>query len=55
MRPHIEREGHDARTIDLVAVIALLIAVFGSICYLTSPSSEQITTAFIVPSQSVRW
>jgi hypothetical protein len=54
MRPRIEREGHD-RTIDLVAVIALLIAVFGSICYLSSPSSEQITTAFIVPSQSVRW
>ncbi|MDB5634559.1 MAG: hypothetical protein JWR49_3414 [Tardiphaga sp.] len=54
MRPEIEREGHD-RTIDLVAVIALLIAVVGSICYLSSPSSEQITTAFIVPSQSVRW
>ncbi len=53
MRPPIERE--QGRSVDLIAAIALLIAVFGSICYLTAPSSQQITTAYIVPSQSVRW
>ncbi|MDB5618513.1 hypothetical protein [Tardiphaga sp.] len=54
MRPEIERD-RDPRSIDLIAVIALLIVVFGSICYLTGPSHEQMSTAFIVPSQSVRW
>jgi hypothetical protein len=52
MRPPIQR---DARSLDLIAIILLLIAVFGSIGYLTSPPSQQITTAYIVPSQSVRW
>lgn len=54
MRPQMKRE-RDPRSIDLIAVIALLILVFGSICYLTGPSSEEITTAFIVPSQTMRW
>jgi len=53
MRPLIQQE--NARAIDLIAVIALLIVVFGAIAYLTSPSSEAVTTAFIVPSQTVRW
>jgi hypothetical protein len=48
--------GHDPRTLDLLAIIALLILVIGSGLYLgtrfeTSPGK----TAFIVPSQSVRW
>jgi hypothetical protein len=55
MRHGSERERRAARTIDLVTVIALLIAVFGSIGYLSGPQEAQITTAFIVPSQSVHW
>jgi hypothetical protein len=56
--PHfgIDQRGHDPRRIDLFAVIALLVLVAGSGWYLatilTTPPS---TTAFIVPSQSVRW
>jgi hypothetical protein len=34
MRLHIENHGHDPRQVDLVAVIALIILVFGAICYL---------------------
>ena len=54
MRP-VERNLHDPRSIDLIAVIALLAIVLGSIFYLASPTSEQVTTALIVPSQTVRW
>jgi hypothetical protein len=47
---------HDSRTIDLIAIIALLAFAVGSGWYLatifTTPPS---TTAFIVPSQSVHW
>lgn len=50
------RRHHDARTIDLLVIVALLALAIGSGWYLadslaTSPS----TTAFIVPSQSVHW
>ncbi|MDB5652917.1 MAG: hypothetical protein JWQ94_530 [Tardiphaga sp.] len=54
MRPSLEREAH-GRSVDLIAVIALLITVFGAICYLGGSGSPQVTTAYIVPSQSVRW
>ncbi|WP_027554587.1 hypothetical protein [Bradyrhizobium sp. Cp5.3] len=48
--------GHDPRTIDLLAIIALLALVLGSGWYLaTSFSTAPSTTAFIVPSQSVHW
>ena len=53
MRLHIENRGHDPRRVDLVA--ALIILVFGAICYLSGPTIEQMTTAFIVPSQTVLW
>jgi hypothetical protein len=55
MRLHMEKHGHDPRQVDLVAVIALIILVFGAICYLSGPTIEQMTTAFIVPSQTVHW
>jgi hypothetical protein len=55
MRLHIEKNGHDPRQVDLVAVIALIVLVFGIICYLSGPTNEQTTTAFIVPSQTVHW
>ena len=48
--------GHDSRTLDLIAVVALLTFVLGSGWYLaTSFAPQPSTTAFIVPSQSVRW
>jgi hypothetical protein len=47
---------HDPRTIDMVAIIALLVLVVGSGWYLaTSLATPPSTTAFIVPSQSVHW
>jgi len=47
---------HDSRTIDLLAVIALLVLVLGSGWYLmTSFATPPSTTAFIVPSQNVHW
>jgi hypothetical protein len=54
---HVGPKGHhDPRTIDLLAMIALLILVLGSGWYLTtSLATSPSTTAFIVPSQSVHW
>ncbi|MCK1744125.1 hypothetical protein IVA80_25640 [Bradyrhizobium sp. 139] len=47
---------HDPRTIDMLAIIALLALVAGSGWYLaTSFATPPSTTAFIVPSQSVHW
>jgi hypothetical protein len=48
--------GHDPRTLDMLAMIALLVLVAGSGWYLaTSFATPPSTTAFIVPSQSVHW
>ena len=48
--------GHDPRTLDMLAIIALLVLVVGSGWYLTtSLATPQSTTAFIVPSQTVHW
>jgi hypothetical protein len=55
MRLHIEKHGHDPRQVDLVAVIALIALVFGAICYFYGAATEPITTASIVPSQTVHW
>jgi hypothetical protein len=47
---------HDSRTLDLLAVVALLTFVLGSGWYLAASFAPQpSTTAFIVPGQSVRW
>ena len=47
---------HDPRTLDMIAIIALLVLVVGSGWYLaTSFATPPSTTAFIVPSQSVHW
>jgi len=54
--PKISPRGHDPRTIDMLAIIALLALVLGSGWYLaTSFTSPPGTTAFIVPSQNVHW
>jgi hypothetical protein len=51
-----ERRHHDPRTIDLLAIVALLALVLGSGWYLTSSlATPPSTTAFIVPSQNVHW
>ena len=47
---------HDPRTIDMIAIVALLVLVVGSGWYLaTSLATPPSTTAFIVPSQNVHW
>jgi hypothetical protein len=48
--------GHDPRQIDLFAVIALVILIIAGCLYFTHHfTSPPHTTAFIEPSQSVRW
>lgn len=50
------RRHHDPRTMDLLAIIALLALVLGSGWYLASSlATPPSTTAFIVPSQNVHW
>ena len=47
---------HDPRSVDMIAIVALLVLVVGSGWYLaTSLATPPSTTAFIVPSQSVHW
>jgi hypothetical protein len=55
MRWKISRHGHDPRQIDLLAVLALLIAIVAAYLYFTQSSQAPSRTGFIVPSQSVRW
>jgi len=56
MRWNTSRHGHDPRQIDLLAVIALVILIVAACFYFTHrirPPAHP--TAFIEPSQSVRW
>jgi hypothetical protein len=54
--PDNDHRHHDPRQVDLLAIIALLIIVAASIWYLTASfTAAPSTTAFIVPSQNVRW
>jgi hypothetical protein len=55
MRWKISHRGHDPRHIDLIAVFALLILIVAACRFLSGRSNPPPTTAFIVPSQSVRW
>jgi len=55
MRWKISHRGHDPRQIDLLAILALLVLIVAAWRYLDGNSQPQSTTAFIVPSQSVRW
>jgi hypothetical protein len=57
MRWKISNHGHDPRQIDLLAVIVLILASLGAFVYLANSysSTAPSTTAFIVPSQHVRW
>ena len=47
--------GHDPRQIDLLAVVALLIVITSAYLYFTHDFRKPSNTAFIVPSQNVRW
>ena len=55
MRWKISHDGHDPRQIDLLAVIALLIAIVAAYFLLAGYAAQPPTTAFIEPSQNVRW
>jgi hypothetical protein len=55
MRWKISHNGHDPRHIDLLAALALLVVIVAAYGYFTHTSTKPSPTAFIVPSQSVRW
>jgi hypothetical protein len=55
MRWKISHHGHDPRQIDLLAVLALLIVIVAAWRYFDGGAEPVSTTAFIEPSQSVRW
>jgi hypothetical protein len=56
MRWNFSGHGHDPRQVDLFAVIVLILVSVGAYFYFTNSSSPPPNrTAFIVPSQHVRW
>jgi hypothetical protein len=55
MRWKISHRDHDPRRIDLIAALALVIAIVAVCRFLSSGSNPASTANFIVPSQSVRW
>jgi hypothetical protein len=56
MRWKFGHGGHDPRRVDLVAILALLIIIVAACrIYSDSNSGKPSHTAFIVPSQTVRW
>ena len=55
MRWKIDRRGHDPRQIDLLAALALVIVIIAIGHYFAQSPKSQATSAFIEPSQSVRW
>jgi hypothetical protein len=55
MRWKISHGGHDPRQIDLIAILALLILIVTAGWFFRGRSNPPNNTAFIVPSQSVRW
>jgi hypothetical protein len=55
MRWKTGHRGHDPRYIDLIAAFALLILIVAACRFLGGSPEAPSTTAFIVPSQSVRW
>jgi hypothetical protein len=53
---HGDHDHRDPRQIDLIAIVALLIAIIAAFrFYNNSFDTAPSTTAFIVPSQSVHW
>jgi hypothetical protein len=55
MRWKISPRGHDPRQMDLIAILALVILIVAACRFFSSGFDTTSSTAFIVPSQSVRW
>jgi len=57
MRWKFSSGGHDPRQIDLLAALAIVafIVAVGHFLYMTEYPKPQTASAFIEPSQSVRW
>jgi len=55
MRWKISHHGQDPRQIDFLAVLALLIIIVAAYRYFAHNAESPSSTAFIEPSQSVRW
>jgi hypothetical protein len=55
MRWRISPHGHDARQIDLLAIVALLIIIVSALLYFDRSPQPTDTASFIVPSQNVHW
>ena len=55
MRWKFRPSGHDPRQIDLLAALAIVIAAVVIGHFLIARPKPQQTSAFIEPSQNVRW
>mgnify|MGYP001399086588 CR=1 FL=1 len=55
MRWKISQRGHDPRQIDLLAALALVVAIIAAGLYFGHGQQPPATSAFIEPSQTVRW
>jgi len=55
MRWKISQRGHDPRHIDLLAALALVVLIVAAYRFFAGTTDKPSNTAFIVPSQSVRW
>ena len=55
MRWKFRPSGHDPRQIDLLAVLAIVIVIVAIDYYFTERPKPHTTSAFIEPSQNVRW
>ena len=55
MRWKIGSGGRDPRQIDLIVILALLIVIVAAFRFYNGDARKPSTTAFIVPSQTVRW
>jgi hypothetical protein len=55
MRWKISHRGHDPRHLDLIAALALVIAIVAVCRFISGGSQAPSAATFIVPSQSVRW
>jgi hypothetical protein len=55
MRWKIGSRDRAPRQIDLIVILALLIVILAAFRFYNGDSHKPSTTAFIVPSQTVRW
>ena len=55
VRWKIRQSGHDPRQIDLLAALALVVAIVAIGYYFGHRQQPPATRAFIEPSQTVRW